>query len=342
VTRTPANGHTLNGHSGGHPGGGPGRAAADADDTSQGSGHHDGTGAVARIVPDDPYRDYRRPSAAAGGGVGGVGGVPAEDTARHGYVFLQGDDGSGQGQPAQGFPEQNPQAGGYQIHRYGADSADSAQHSGAQQSGYQQAGYEQAGYEQAGYQQAGYQQAGYQQAGYQQAGYEQAGYQQAGYEQGGYQQGGYQQAGSEVAVRGNARAADPDTTQLFRAAPQQPNWATDAELDLDDGRPGIPPPPLRSRTQVQPVVRERAGWAAIGTPTLAGSARPHTAKGPRLRVDWPNCKAHGLCHELLPEAVRLDEWGYPIVGKHPLPDHVIDDARKAVLACPTLALRLVD
>ena len=32
-----------------------------------------------------------------------------------------------------------------------------------------------------------------------------------------------------------------------------------------------------------------------------------------LRVDWPECQARGLCHELLPELVSLDEWGYPVV-----------------------------
>lgn len=60
----------------------------------------------------------------------------------------------------------------------------------------------------------------------------------------------------------------------------------------------------------------------------------------RLRVDWPSCKARGLCFELLPEAVRLDEWGYPVVGT--VPAELVESAREAVRACPTLALRLVD
>jgi ferredoxin len=61
----------------------------------------------------------------------------------------------------------------------------------------------------------------------------------------------------------------------------------------------------------------------------------------RLRVDWPRCSAHGLCHELLPEVVGLDEWGYPVV-RGDLPDDLVELARQAVQACPTLALRLVD
>ncbi|GAB3778855.1 ferredoxin [Nocardioides ungokensis] len=60
----------------------------------------------------------------------------------------------------------------------------------------------------------------------------------------------------------------------------------------------------------------------------------------RLRVDWPSCQARGLCHELLPELVELDEWGYPIVGGE-VTDDLVADARAAVRACPRLALRLV-
>lgn len=60
----------------------------------------------------------------------------------------------------------------------------------------------------------------------------------------------------------------------------------------------------------------------------------------RLRVDWPACRARGLCHELLPEVVDLDEWGYPVVNGD-LTDAQLSDARAAVRACPKLALRIV-
>lgn len=61
----------------------------------------------------------------------------------------------------------------------------------------------------------------------------------------------------------------------------------------------------------------------------------------QLRVDWPDCRARGLCHEVLPELVDLDEWGYPIV-KGPVPDELLTEAREAVKTCPRLALRLVE
>lgn len=60
----------------------------------------------------------------------------------------------------------------------------------------------------------------------------------------------------------------------------------------------------------------------------------------RLQVDPIACQAHGLCAELLPELIRLDEWGYPILSTHLVPDRLRAAARQAVNACPTLALRL--
>lgn len=59
-----------------------------------------------------------------------------------------------------------------------------------------------------------------------------------------------------------------------------------------------------------------------------------------LRVDPIACRAHGLCAELLPEGVNLDEWGYPIVSPGPVPEALTGAARAAVAACPSLALRL--
>lgn len=148
----------------------------------------------------------------------------------------------------------------------------------------------------------------------------------------------------EIASQGYSPAGDNVPTQLFRPTRESVHdWGGGPSdvLDLDEPRRRTPPPPpLRNPAQVQPAVQQRAGWSALGAP--ASAAPPPAPKGPRLRVDWPNCKAHGLCHELLPEAIRLDEWGFPMVGKQALPDHVIDDARRAVIACPTLALRLID
>jgi ferredoxin len=61
----------------------------------------------------------------------------------------------------------------------------------------------------------------------------------------------------------------------------------------------------------------------------------------RLVLDPIACDAHGLCAELLPEAITLDDWGYPVIAAGELPDALERLARKAADACPTLALRLL-
>ncbi|MCR6488045.1 ferredoxin [Amycolatopsis sp. OK19-0408] len=60
----------------------------------------------------------------------------------------------------------------------------------------------------------------------------------------------------------------------------------------------------------------------------------------KLSVDPIGCRAHGLCADLLPESVRLDEWGYPVLAQGELPPGLVADARRAAAACPALALRL--
>ncbi len=58
----------------------------------------------------------------------------------------------------------------------------------------------------------------------------------------------------------------------------------------------------------------------------------------RLVVNPITCVAHGLCAELFPERVTLDDWGYPIIDGKPIPPELEEHARRAVSACPTLAL----
>lgn len=58
----------------------------------------------------------------------------------------------------------------------------------------------------------------------------------------------------------------------------------------------------------------------------------------RLRVNPITCDAHGLCAELLPEMITLDDWGYPMLDERPIPPELQALARRAADACPTLAL----
>jgi ferredoxin len=60
----------------------------------------------------------------------------------------------------------------------------------------------------------------------------------------------------------------------------------------------------------------------------------------RLKVNPIACTGYGICAELLPELVDLDEWGYPIINPDPIPSSLQALARRAVTDCPALALRL--
>jgi ferredoxin len=59
-----------------------------------------------------------------------------------------------------------------------------------------------------------------------------------------------------------------------------------------------------------------------------------------LRVNPIMCDGHGLCAELLPELIRLDDWGFPIIERVEVPERLLPLARRAADACPTLALLL--
>ena len=60
----------------------------------------------------------------------------------------------------------------------------------------------------------------------------------------------------------------------------------------------------------------------------------------RLRLDPIVCDGHGVCADLFPERVTLDDWGYPIVDNEPIGRDLRGHARRAVAACPVLALKL--
>lgn len=61
----------------------------------------------------------------------------------------------------------------------------------------------------------------------------------------------------------------------------------------------------------------------------------------RLRVDPIACDGHGLCAELLPELIVLDDWGYPVLAGGEVPVSLRRQARRAAATCPKLALLLV-
>lgn len=60
----------------------------------------------------------------------------------------------------------------------------------------------------------------------------------------------------------------------------------------------------------------------------------------QIRVNPITCEGHGVCAELLPELVTLDDWGLPVIEKKEVPTHLESLARKARDLCPALAFLL--
>jgi ferredoxin len=60
----------------------------------------------------------------------------------------------------------------------------------------------------------------------------------------------------------------------------------------------------------------------------------------KVEIDWTRCDGHGLCALLLPENLGSDAAGYPVVHALAVPARSMRHARRAVAACPALALRL--
>ncbi len=105
---------------------------------------------------------------------------------------------------------------------------------------------------------------------------------------------------------------------------------------------------------------ERAGFepaVALTTPLFESGTINHSDTSPSgeyrcdavgfslvgdVRVPYRmiKCDGFGHCAELIPERIRLDRWGYPIVDGQPVPPDLAAHARRAVSTCPLLALRL--
>ena len=60
----------------------------------------------------------------------------------------------------------------------------------------------------------------------------------------------------------------------------------------------------------------------------------------RILVDPIKCDGRGLCAELMPDRIKLDDWGFPIIDPKPLSRSELRDAKRAVQLCPVLALRI--
>lgn len=61
-----------------------------------------------------------------------------------------------------------------------------------------------------------------------------------------------------------------------------------------------------------------------------------------VTVDMVRCAGHGICALVLPERIRLDEWGFAHVDPTPVTGRSTARARRAARACPRRALSVND
>jgi ferredoxin len=59
-----------------------------------------------------------------------------------------------------------------------------------------------------------------------------------------------------------------------------------------------------------------------------------------ITIDPIACDGYGYCAELLPEAIALDDWGYPMVDAHALAPELSALAKRAARDCPTRAIAI--
>jgi len=65
----------------------------------------------------------------------------------------------------------------------------------------------------------------------------------------------------------------------------------------------------------------------------------------RVVIDRDKCIGCGLCYILAPRVFRYDEEGFAKLVDGSLegevPDELIDDVRKGMIACPTKAIKVI-
>ena len=151
---------------------------------------------------------------------------------------------------------------------------------------------------------------------------------------------------------GRARWACPTWPQAFGALADGNGRieAVQRAADAIRGRGACSHPDGTSRFVLSAIdvfaedVMTHAAYGTCGVPVrnvLPMPAEPSSrASEAQLILDWSRCEGHGLCSLVVPELIRLDQHGYPVVSTASVPGRLEGDARRAIEMCPALALRL--
>lgn len=60
----------------------------------------------------------------------------------------------------------------------------------------------------------------------------------------------------------------------------------------------------------------------------------------KIILDAPRCEGHGLCEEVAPKLMHLDDAGELILDVVDVDDSQLEEAKAAVRVCPVAALKL--
>lgn len=60
----------------------------------------------------------------------------------------------------------------------------------------------------------------------------------------------------------------------------------------------------------------------------------------KIILDRPRCEGHGLCEEVAPKLMHLDDDGELVLDVVDVNDDQLDAAKAAVRVCPVAALKL--
>jgi ferredoxin len=62
----------------------------------------------------------------------------------------------------------------------------------------------------------------------------------------------------------------------------------------------------------------------------------------KIKVDFDLCDSNGLCESLAPDVFELDDNDFLVVRQEEIGDDQLDQVRRAVAACPKLAIALIE
>jgi len=132
----------------------------------------------------------------------------------------------------------------------------------------------------------------------------------------------------------NPNRPPPGEYGLRSADPPMTDYLTREPIPEPPSLVPVPAPVRPPTTPIPSAARSRKAPKEPPRPPVDRAGRL------RMRVNPVACDGHGLCAELLPEIVSLDDWGYPMPVVAEVPAELEGHAQRAAQQCPTLAIIL--